>query len=288
MTSFSSVHSHPDLFLERQQAKAKQKADTESRYRARRKARKLELVDLHKTIVAEKNADKPKATFEIGFKARRLRRDGKVETLPQEFARILKGCEELISNKKRFSSLFAWGGEGVNNIQCRTNVAKVLACILPNTDLLGGRIGESTEAGIKTMSWDHIQEDYALRFGEYISPKSFAKALQYIKRAAYLHTERISVNVDEAEGQIRSAPAYKQLTERFFSDLRVVRYPNIVELIIATRARQEKKGLRFGWLSFREIASTVQDIYNASKLDTYADTTASVFHAHSQHHTIPI
>ncbi|EJA7355950.1 hypothetical protein MWW35_004073 [Vibrio parahaemolyticus] len=201
--------------------------------------------------------------------------------MPQEFARILKACEELITNKKRFAALYAWGGDGVNNIQCRANIARVLACILVNTDLIGGRIGEPTEAGIKTISWDQVQEDYALRFGEYIAPKSFAKALKYLRRAGYLHCERINVNVDEEEGAVRSAPAYKQLTERFFSDLKVVRYPNIVELILATRKRQESKGLCFKWLSFRDIAKKVQEIYNGKKLDSYAEATASIFQAFS-------
>ncbi|TOM93729.1 hypothetical protein CGH67_27605, partial [Vibrio parahaemolyticus] len=188
-----------------------QKAATEAAYRARRKARKHELVELHKAVVAAENAKKPKTPFLIAFRSRRLRRDGIVETLPQEFARILKACEELITNKKRFPALYAWGGDGVNNIQCRTNIARVLACILVNTDLIGGRIGEPTEAGIKTISWDQVQEDYALRFGEFIAPKSFAKALKYLRRAGYLHCERINVNVDEEEGAVRSAPAYKQL-----------------------------------------------------------------------------
>jgi hypothetical protein len=256
-----------------------QKAATEAAYRARRKARKHELIELHKAVVAAENAKKPKTTFLIAFRSRRLRRDGIVETLPQEFARILKACEELITNKKRFPALYAWGGDGVNNIQCRTNIARVLACILVNTDLIGGRIGEPTEAGIKTISWDQVQEDYALRFGEYIAPKSFAKALKYLRRAGYLHCERINVNVDEEEGAVRSAPAYKQLTERFFSDLKVVRYPNIVELILATRKRHESKGLCFKWLSFRDIAKKVQEIYNGKKLDGYADATASIFQA---------
>ncbi len=260
---------------------AQQKAATEAAYRARRKARKHELVELHKAVVAAENAKKPKTPFQIAFRSRRLRRDGIVETLPQEFARILKACEELITNKKRFPALYAWGGDGVNNIQCRTNIARVLACILVNTDLIGGRIGEPTEAGIKTISWDQVQEDYALRFGEYIAPKSFAKALKYLRRAGYLHCERINVNVDKEEGAVRSAPAYKQLTERFFSDLKVVRYPNIVELILATRKRQESKGLCFKWLSFRDIAKKVQEIYNGKKLDSYAEATASIFQSFS-------
>ncbi|MGY5823583.1 hypothetical protein [Vibrio chemaguriensis] len=258
---------------------AQQKAATEAAYRARRKARKFELVALHKAAIAAENAKKPKTPFVIAFRSRRLRRDGVIETLPQEFARILKACEELITNKKRFPALYAWGGDGVNNIQCRINIARVLACILVNTDLIGGRIGEPTEAGIQTISWDQVQEDYALRFGEFISPKSFAKALKYLRRAGYLHCERINVNVNEKEGTVRSAPAYKQLTERFFADLKVVRYPNIVELILATRKRQESKGLHFKWLSFRNITKQVQEIYNGKKLDGYAEATASIFQA---------
>ncbi|HGS5703857.1 TPA: hypothetical protein ACMDOW_004667, partial [Vibrio parahaemolyticus] len=135
---------------------AQQKAATEAAYRARRKARKFELVALHKAAIAAENAKKPKTPFVIAFRSRRLRRDGVIETLPQEFARILKACEELITNKKRFPALYAWGGDGVNNIQCRINIARVLACILVNTDLIGGRIGEPTEAGIQTISWDQV------------------------------------------------------------------------------------------------------------------------------------
>ncbi|CAK2037556.1 hypothetical protein VCRA2121O68_800002 [Vibrio crassostreae] len=44
-----------------------------------------------------------------------------------------------------------------------------------------------TEAGLKTISYDQLQEDYALRFGEFISPKSFAKAVKYLKRTNSLH-----------------------------------------------------------------------------------------------------
>ncbi|TVO39921.1 hypothetical protein FOF44_00180 [Vibrio algivorus] len=222
----------------------------------------------------------PGKKIEIGFKARRLRRDGKIENLPHEYGFILKACEEFIDNPKRFPSLYAWGGEAIRNILCRTLIAKVLATLLPNCDLFGGRIGEPTEAGIKTISYDQLQEDYALRFGEYISPKSFAKAIRYLKRAGFLSSERINVNVDLVEGQIRSAPAYKMLTERFFNELKVVRYPKIVDLIMATRKRQQAKGLNFSWLSFREIASRVQQIYNATSLNTISDHMATLFTAH--------
>lgn len=248
-------------------------------YRAKRKARKHELIDLYRSVIDAKQNEEP--SFKIEFSSRRLLRSGEVINLPHEFAFILKACEEFIDNPQRFPSLFAWGGDAINNIQCRTLIAKVLACILPSTDLIGGRIGLATEAGLKTISYDQLQEDYALRFGEFISPKSFAKVIKYLKRAAYLHTERINVCVDECEGTIRSAAAYKQLTVSFFRDLKVVKYKNICDLIIATRKRMEKKGLNFNWMSFRSIAAGVQDIFNAKTLNTYAQTTSSLLHAHS-------
>lgn len=253
------------------------KSSYDAEYRRKRKARKRELIELHHRVVAEENARNPKMPFEIGFKSRRLLRSGKVETLPPEYARILKGCEEFITNPNRFPSLNAWGGEAVNNVQCRTLIAKGLACILPNTDLIGGRVGLPTEAGLKPISYDQLQEEYALRFGEYISPKSFAKVMKYLKRAGYFHSERINVCVNQDEGTIRSAPAYKQFTVRFFNDLKVVRYANISELILATRKRQTKKGLNFQWLSFRKIASGIQEIFNASTLNTYAQATSAFF-----------
>ncbi|MGF1805347.1 hypothetical protein L4C31_08870 [Aliivibrio sifiae] len=259
------------------------KKEYDAEYRSKRKARKQELISLHHSVVKEENDKKPKTSFKFDFRSRRLLRSGKWETLPPEYARILKSCEEFIDNPNRFPALNAWGGEGVNNIQCRRLVANVLACIIVNTDLIGGRIGLPTEAGLKTISYDHLQEDYALRFGRFISPKSFAKAISYLKRAGYLHSERVNVCVDMKEGTIRSAPAYKQFTERFFSDLKVVRYSNICALIIASRKRQEQKGLRFSWISFRNIASGVQDVFNAEKLNEYAQSVKTVFEAYQPH-----
>ncbi len=150
---------------------------------------------------------------------------------------------------------------------------------MPNTDLIGGRIGTPTKVGLKPISYDELQEDYALRWGEYIAPKSFAKAIRYLKRAGYLYSERINVCVDDEEGTVRSAAAYKQFTEAFFRDLKVVRYPNICQLIIASRQRQEQKGLRFEWLNFRTLASKVQEIFNASRFNAYAQTASDLFDA---------
>lgn len=263
------------------------KSEREAQYRAERKARKLQLIELHHSVCNAENEGNSEGTFEFGFKARRLLRNGKWVTLPQEFGRILAACKEFIDHPNRFPSLNAWAGEAVNNIQCRRLVARVLACILPDTDLIGGRIGFPTEAGLKTISYDILQEEYALRFGEFISPKSFNKAIQYLKSAAYFHSERINVSVDQQEGTIRSAPAYKQFTERFFSDLKVVRYPNICQLIIATRKRQEKSGKRFEWISFRKIAAGVQAIFNADKLNGFSETVSAVFSAYELPYMTP-
>jgi hypothetical protein len=254
------------------------RAEYDKAYRSKRKEKKRDLITLFQEAVERKK--ETNQNFKIGFSCRRLLRSGEVVQLPHEYAYILKGCEEYIHNPQRFPHLFAWGGEAVNNIQARILIAKTLACMLPNTDLIGGRIGQPTLAGLKTISYDQLQEDYVLRWGEYISPKSFAKVVKYLKRAGYFHTERINVCVDATEGTVRSAAAYKQFSEIFFQDLKVVRHKEICALIIASRKRMEKKGLRFEWLNFRTIASGVQDIFNVSRFNDYADTVASLFKAY--------
>ncbi|MCE7565670.1 hypothetical protein LZS85_06090 [Aliivibrio fischeri] len=261
-------------------SKNQMKKEYDAEYRAKRKRRKFELIELHHSIVEAENKKRPKTPFKFEFRSRRLFRSGRWEVLPPEYARILKSFEEFIDNPNRFPALNAWGGEGMNNTQSRRLVANVLACIIVNTDLIGGRIGLPTEAGLKTVSYDFLQEDYALRFGRYISPKSFAKAVSYLKRAGYLYSERINVCVDIKEGTIRSAPAYKQFTERFFSDLKVVRYNNICSLIVASRKRQEKKGLCFSWITFRTISSGIQEVFNVQKLNQFAETVKIVFEAY--------
>ena len=258
--------------------KAKRKAETEAAFRAKRKIRKHELIELHHTVVSQKQEKDP--SFKIGFTCHRLTRDGECVKLPHEFAFILKGCEEFIDNPQRFYSLFVWGGAAVNNIQCRRLISKTLACILPNTDLIGGRIGLPSEAGLKTISYDQLQEDYALRWGEFISAKSFGKVIKYLKRAFYLTTERINVCVDKDDGTVRSAAAYKQFTGVFFKDLKVTGYSEITKLIIATRQRWEKKGFKFNWLSYRSIAAGIQEIFNASRLNESASFIASLITGH--------
>ncbi len=74
----------------------------DAEYRAKRKNRKHELIELHRTVVADENKKKPKSPFKFDFRSRRLLRSGKWETLPPEYARILKSCEEFIDNAKPF------------------------------------------------------------------------------------------------------------------------------------------------------------------------------------------
>ncbi|MDN3683197.1 hypothetical protein QWZ04_23095 [Vibrio tapetis subsp. quintayensis] len=251
------------------------KPEYDKAYRAKRKARKHELIALCHSVVAQKQEESP--DFTIGFRCYRLLRSGEIVKLPPEYAVILKSCQDFITNPQRFASLFAWGGAAIHNVQCRTLIAKVLACMMPNTDLIGGRIGLPTEAGLKTISYDQLQEDYALRWGEFISPKAFAKVVKYLQRASYLTSERINVCVDSDEGTVRSAAAYKQFTATFFRDLKVVSYRNISDLIMASRQRMEKKGLRFEWLAFRTIAAGVQEIFNADKLNKTASLVSGWF-----------
>ena len=262
-----SIHTDIDACesVELEQASSLTRSEYDKAYRAKRKARKHELIALYQNTLSALREQTP--DFTIGFRCRRLLRSGEVVNLPHEYAYFFKACDEFITNPQRFPELYAWGGDAINNILCRTRIARVLACIFPNTDWIGGRIGLPTLAGLKTISYDQLQEDYVLRWGEYISPKSFAKVMKYLKRAAYIHTERINVCVAAEEGTVRSAASYKQFSEVFFRDLKVVRYSNISDLILASRKRMEQKGLRFEWLNFRTIASGVQEIFNATRLN---------------------
>ncbi|WP_051868436.1 hypothetical protein [Vibrio sp. ER1A] len=257
--------------------KAQQRKVYDKQYRASRKARKRELVDMHQTVLDAEHARKPGSSVEIGFRAKRINRSGECKNLPYEYAYILKACEEFIDNPKRFPSLQTNDGQAVNNIQCRRLIARVMATMLPYTDLIGGRVGEANKAHFDTISYDFLQEEHALRFGEYISPKSFAKAIKYLENAGYLLAERVNVCVDAIEGTFRSAASFKQFTQAFFDDLKVQRYPNINELIRATRERKIKQGLSFKWISSQRIRNRVCEIYNATKLNTVADSLARSF-----------
>jgi hypothetical protein len=74
------------------------KKQYDAEYRAKRKHRKHELIELHRSVVADENKKKPKTPFKVDFRSRCLLRSGKWETLPPEYARILKSCEEFIAN----------------------------------------------------------------------------------------------------------------------------------------------------------------------------------------------
>ena len=101
------------------------KPEYDKAYRAKRKARKHELIELFQEVsVAQQETNQ---NFTIGFSCRRLLRSGEVVNLPHEYAFILKACQEFIDNPQRFPALFAWGGAAVNNIQCRTLISKTLA-----------------------------------------------------------------------------------------------------------------------------------------------------------------
>ncbi len=285
------LHSDPSQIItylaqEAQEHARAQRKKTSAAYRAARQARVRECIEIHNTAVEAKKAylediGKPNPDYRIGFTKRRVLRDTSVVSLPTEFAMILKACEEFIDNPKRFEALYTWVPE-MRNRQARELLARVLACLLANADMISGRIGEPTEAGMKPLSYHQLQEDHALRFGKFISAKSFNKAIGYLKRAGYFNSEAINIQVNEAQGEIRSAPAYKQLSERFFSDLKVVRYENIAKSIVATRERQVKQGLRHAWISFRDMASgVIQRYLNAEKFEQIAESTERVFRAYT-------
>ncbi|ABU75071.1 hypothetical protein [Vibrio campbellii] len=297
MQSFESLNQvTPSPALDAKDKHARKlRKESNAIYRANRKARVRECIEIHHDAVAAEKArlkakGKAFTNLEIGFTKRRVLRDKKnpkVINLPLEFATILKGCEEFIDNPSRFPALDIWVSE-MRNRQARELVAKVLACLLSNTDMISGRVGKPTEAGMKTLSYYQLQEDYALRFGEYIAPKSFGKAIKYLKQAGYFHSEAINIRMEDGEGAVRSAPAYKQFSERFFSDLKVVRYSNVAESIVATRKRQMKEGLRHTWVSFREIANGVRQIFlNANKFESIAESTGRVFEAYLPLHPNP-
>lgn len=266
-----------------------QRKKTSAAYRAARKARVEECIDIHHAAIEAEKArleakGKPNPNYQIGFTKRRVLRDKenpRAVNLPTEFAMILKACEEFIDNPRRFHALYTWVPE-MRNRQARELVARVLACLLVNTDMISGRVGEPSPQGMKPLSYHQFHEDHALRFGKYIAPKSFNKAIGYLKRAGYYNSESINIPIGDAEGTVRGAPAYKQFSEVFFNDLKVVRYRNIAESIIETRKRQIKNGLRHAWISFRDMANgVVQRYLNANKFELVAESNLRVFKAYT-------
>lgn len=262
--------------VEQSQAEWRKAYDAE--YRRKRKVAKNNLVEKYEAGLAKLiKKEKYDKSYTLGFGAFRINRSGGYSKLPPEFGPILKACEEFIDNPRRFPALHALGGTAINNRQCRVLIARVLAVILPRTDLIGGRIGETTKANFNPISYDYLQEDFVLRWGKAISPSSFDKAIKYLRVAGYITIEQIKVGVDEASGIVRSGAAYKQFTEAFFSDLKVVRYENIALMILATRARYENLGYSFKWAHFRTIAKKVKEIYNTYGLEKMAYETKELF-----------
>ncbi len=265
-----------------------QRKKTSAAYRAARQARVRECIDIHHAAIEAEKArlkaeGKPNSNYQIGFTKRRVLRDKenpRAVNLPTEFAMILKACEEFIDNPRRFHALYTWVPE-MRNRQARELVARVLACLLANTDMISGRVGEPSPQGMKPLSYHQFHEDHALRFGKYIAPKSFNKAIGYLKRAGYYNSESINIPIGDGEGTVRGAPAYKQFSETFFNDLKVVRYKNVAESIIDTRKRQIKDGLRHAWISFRDMANgVVQRYLNANKFEQVAESNLRVFEAY--------
>ncbi|EGQ8927029.1 hypothetical protein DLH98_20055 [Vibrio parahaemolyticus] len=278
-----------DLAQEAQNHIRAQRKKTSAAYRAARQARVRECIGIHHAAIEAEKArlkakGKPNPNYQIGFTKRRVLRDKenpRAVPLPTEFAMILKACEEFIDNPRRFHALYTWVPE-MRNRQARELVARVLACLLANTDMISGRVGEPSPQGMKPLSYHQFHEDHALRFGKYIAPKSFNKAVGYLKRAGYYNSESINIPIGDSEGTVRGAPAYKQFSETFFNDLKVVRYKNVAESIIETRARQIKDGLRHAWVSFRDMANgVVQRYLNANKFEQVAESNLRVFEAYT-------
>ena len=238
-------------------------------------------IELHEQAIKREQAKKTNVVFEIGSKSRRLKRDGSVVLMPREFGYLFSALSEFIDNPHRLPELYAWGGEMMNNRESRRISAQIQMVLLSNCELEGGRIGRATSAGMKTISYKKIQEDYALRFGEILHESTLLRHMKALYHAGYFHSERINVVVEKNNGTIRSAASFKQLTSIYFNDLKVSRYPNIIELIKASTQRQKDKGLLLTWIPIRRIAKGIQEVFNAAKMDQFAQTTANIFHAHS-------
>jgi len=110
-----------------------------SKYRKDRRAEKQSTLEFYEENIeryeASNQSDKKKkraslATFDssrypIGFNPVIMnRKTGGVSRMPTEFAFILKACEELIDNKRRFPSLYQRGGEAMNKRNVRVQMAK--------------------------------------------------------------------------------------------------------------------------------------------------------------------
>lgn len=225
-------------------------------YRAKSKEAHLKLIE--KVKLSFNDPKLIKANLQgapVGFRAFRVTNKGTVVNMPAEYHQILNACEHLIDNKNRFQNLAELGGFGINRVDTRRNIARVLAVLLSRCQLLEGRISaKPTAQGLSTISQSELIGDYILRFGQYIAPSSFSTAFNYLVRAGYIETKNVVVRVQKGdEIVLRSAAAYKMFTGRFFKDLKVTAYPNVSKEIIKTRREDIKKGLSFAWKSVERL-----------------------------------
>ncbi|AHJ02685.1 hypothetical protein D5E87_21795 [Vibrio parahaemolyticus] len=283
-----------------------------SKYRKDRRAEKQSTLEFYEENIeryeASNQSDKKKkraslATFDssrypIGFNPVIMnRKTGGVSRMPTEFAFILKACEELIDNKRRFPSLYQRGGEAMNKRNVRVQMAKLLAVLLTHADLYHGRIGVPTKDGIDTISYDTIIHDYILRWGEIISPKAVRNCTKRLALAGYLYTKNIYVKIpnddsselkadlnkvtldEEKVYEVRSAASYKQFTTTFISELKVTLFQNIMKMVHKTRERKLSEGFMFHWMTYKQIGERLllaiagdtlnsgsQQLYSSSQL----------------------
>lgn len=261
---FKGYKPHPRQLAKDPYAEAKAKASKE--HRIRQNERVEQCVALYESCV-KKSSD-----FSIGFQAKRLLRNGDVVNMPPHYRFIFKTAEEFIDDPTRIPALSdSTKVSGMNNRSARECLAQVLICLEANADFTSGRIGRATESGMETIPWSIIREDIALRFGKNMSLNTIRVQYGRLVDAGFLMTESIRIGVDGGK-EVRSAAAYKQFTPEFFKELKVTRFPNVVEGI--KRAYQRNvvsKGFSNKWIPFRKVAQKVHATFNASRLNKVAE-----------------
>ncbi|ENN6469977.1 hypothetical protein AB9X29_003778 [Vibrio vulnificus] len=269
-----------------------------ARYRKERKEEKRQWLDFYehhierylenlpprkaKKSVAVRSFDATR--YAIGFNPLIMnRKTGEVNKMPPEFALIFKACEELIDNKRRFPSLYEHGGEAMNNRKVRILMAKVLAVMLSNADFYHGRVGMPTAAGMDTISYDYLMQNYVLRWGEIISPKTMGKCVKRLELSGLLYTKPVYVQIDtesekkyqdnatynneERTYEVRSAASYKQFTMQFIQELKVTLYKNVMSMLKKTRDSKLAKGLSFDWIGYKTLGDKLRKALDAYRLN---------------------
>lgn len=229
--------------------------------------------------------------YEIGFRAWRMNaKDGTFTKMPTEFAFILKACEELIDNKRRFPSLYQADCVAMNYRNVRIQMAKVLAVLLSNSDFFHGRVGTPSPEGMIPISYETIWRDYIFRWGEIISPKALRKCIKRLEHAGLFMSRRIYVQVQVPPSgkldkrtaglvtidemgiyEVRSSASYKQLTMQFFKELKVTEYKNVSQDILKTRKKKLAEGNLFTWMRFSQLASRLVTSIGGITLDKTND-----------------